>query len=58
MVTGIEEFHRELTDRRYGYLRRGVKRTFSGALCMVVIDPFGNRLRFNEMLETAVPAAT
>lgn len=58
VMTGIEEFHQELTDKKYGYLRPGVKRMFYGALCMEVIDPFGNRLRFNEMLEPAATAAS
>lgn len=47
-LTGLDEFHREITAKGYGYLRPGVERTFYGAKCMEVTDPFGNRIRFNE----------
>ena len=47
---GLDDFHREITARNYGYLRPGIERTFYGAKCMEVIDPFGNRIRFNERL--------
>jgi hypothetical protein len=50
-MTGLEEFHREITAKNYGYLRPGVERAFYNALCMEVTDPFGNRIRFNENLE-------
>jgi hypothetical protein len=49
-MTGLEEFHREITAKGYGYLRPGVERAFYGAKCMEVIDPFGNRIRFNERI--------
>ncbi|HUQ69296.1 MAG TPA: glyoxalase superfamily protein [Planctomycetaceae bacterium] len=47
-VTGLEEFHREITAKGYGYLRPGLESTFYGSKCMEVIDPFGNRMRFDE----------
>ncbi len=47
-MTGIEDFHREITGREYKYLRPGIETTFYGARCVEVIDPFGNRIRFNE----------
>jgi len=47
-VTGLEEYHREITSKGYGYLRPGVERTFHDSKCMEVIDPFGNRIRFDE----------
>jgi catechol 2,3-dioxygenase-like lactoylglutathione lyase family enzyme len=47
-MTGLEEFHKEITAKNYGYLRPGVERAFYDARCMEVIDPFGNRIRFNE----------
>jgi hypothetical protein len=50
-LTGIEEFHRDLAAKRYRYMRPGLERTFYDALCVEVIDPFGNRLRFNEDLK-------
>jgi catechol 2,3-dioxygenase-like lactoylglutathione lyase family enzyme len=37
-VTGLEQFHKELAEKRYRYQRPQLT------------DPFGNRLRFNEDL--------
>jgi uncharacterized glyoxalase superfamily protein PhnB len=54
-MTGIEEFHRELTDKGYRFLRPEIETTFYDAKCIEVIDPFGNRIRFNE---DVTPAAT
>jgi uncharacterized glyoxalase superfamily protein PhnB len=50
-MKGLDDFHREITAKNYGFLRPGVEQTFYGARCMEVIDPFGNRIRFNEDLE-------
>jgi len=50
-ATGLEEYHREITAKGYGYLRPGIERTFHNSTCMEVIDPFGNRLRFDESLK-------
>jgi catechol 2,3-dioxygenase-like lactoylglutathione lyase family enzyme len=47
-MMGIEEFHREITTKGYKYLRPGIETTFYNAKCVEVIDPFGNRIRFNE----------
>jgi catechol 2,3-dioxygenase-like lactoylglutathione lyase family enzyme len=47
-MTGVEEFHRELTQKNYGYLRPGLDKTPWKTLCVNVIDPFGNTIRFNE----------
>jgi catechol 2,3-dioxygenase-like lactoylglutathione lyase family enzyme len=52
-MTGIDEFHRELADKKYKYLRPGIETTFYEAKCMQVIDPFGNRIRFHEDLKKA-----
>jgi catechol 2,3-dioxygenase-like lactoylglutathione lyase family enzyme len=54
-MTGLDEFHREITAKNYGYLRPGVEQTFYGTKCMEVIDPFGNRIRFNEDLPGTMP---
>jgi 2-polyprenyl-3-methyl-5-hydroxy-6-metoxy-1,4-benzoquinol methylase len=51
-MTGIEEFHREITSKKYKYLRPGIENTFYDAKCVEVIDPFGNRIRFNEACHT------
>jgi uncharacterized glyoxalase superfamily protein PhnB len=55
-VTGLDEYHREITARGYRYMRPGVEQTFHGSRCMEVIDPFGNRLRFDETLTTTADA--
>lgn len=47
-VIGLEEFHRELNNKKYGYLRPGIEDTPWGSRMMEIIDPFGNRIRFNE----------
>lgn len=52
-MTGIDEFHREVTSSGYKYMRPGLETTFYNAKCMEVIDPFGNRIRFNEYLKPA-----
>ena len=52
-VTGLDDYHREITAKNYGYLKPGVEKTFYNAKCMEVIDPFGNRIRFNERIEPA-----
>lgn len=51
-MTGIGEFHREITSKNYKYLRPGIETTFYDAKCVQVIDPFGNRIRFNEAFHT------
>jgi uncharacterized glyoxalase superfamily protein PhnB len=52
-MTGIDEFHREVSSKGYKYLRPGIETTFYDARCLQVIDPFGNRIRFNESLKPA-----
>ena len=55
-MTGIEEFHLEINSMGYEYMRPGIEETFYGTKSVQVIDPFGNRIRFNERLEqTATP---
>ena len=49
-VTGLADYHREITAKGYGYVRPGIERAPWNADVMEVIDPFGNRLRFNEDL--------
>ena len=48
--TGLKEYHKELNDKKYKNNRPGLEKVFYGAWCMQVIDPFGNRLTFNEPL--------
>ncbi|HVG07244.1 MAG TPA: glyoxalase superfamily protein [Thermoanaerobaculia bacterium] len=56
-MTGIDEFHQELAARNYKYLRPGLEETFYGTRSVEVIDPFGNRIRFNEELPAEEPPA-
>jgi hypothetical protein len=51
-MTGIELYHHELTGKQYGDLKPTIQRTFYDSLCLVVTDPFGNRIRFNERCKT------
>jgi len=52
-TTGLEEYHREITARGYRFMRPGIELAPWNARVMEVIDPFGNRLRFNEPAEPA-----
>ncbi|MBX9585443.1 MAG: VOC family protein [Gemmataceae bacterium] len=54
-VTGLDDYHREITAKGYGYLRPGVEPTFHNSRGMELIDPFGNRLRFDEAVEPDRP---
>lgn len=53
-MTGIDEYAREINGRGYGFNRPAVESTFYGAKCLEVIDPFGNRIRFNERIADVV----
>lgn len=46
-MTGVQELQAELEGRDYPYLRPGLSEDELG-LWLEVVDPFGNRLRFNE----------
>lgn len=50
-MTGIREFHRELSGKHYAYAKPGLEEAFWGALTVEVADPFGNKLLFNEPLK-------
>jgi catechol 2,3-dioxygenase-like lactoylglutathione lyase family enzyme len=50
-MKGIEDFYREVIEKKYKYNRPGLEKTFYNAKCFQVHDPFGNRLRFNEYLD-------
>jgi catechol 2,3-dioxygenase-like lactoylglutathione lyase family enzyme len=56
-VTGLDEYHREISAKGYGFMRPGVEQTFHGSKCMEVIDPFGNRLRLDESRGPAADAS-
>ena len=47
-VTGLEEYHKEITSKGYRFNRPGIEETFHNSKGVTVIDPFGNQLRFDE----------
>jgi catechol 2,3-dioxygenase-like lactoylglutathione lyase family enzyme len=49
-VTGLERYHAEISAKGYRYMRPGIETAPWRARLMEVVDPFGNRLRFNEDL--------
>jgi catechol 2,3-dioxygenase-like lactoylglutathione lyase family enzyme len=52
-MDGLEEFQKELAARNYTYLNPGIERDEDiGLKTMETIDPFGNRIRFSEDLDT------
>jgi uncharacterized glyoxalase superfamily protein PhnB len=53
-MTGVDALQAEVIAKKYKYLRPGVHDAFYGARTMNVIDPFGNRISFNEFKETPV----
>lgn len=49
-LNGLEDFHREIVAKNYPYSRPTIELAPWHARLMEVVDPFGNRLRFNEDL--------
>lgn len=47
-MTGIRAFHAEITAKNYRAMRPAVVDAPWGAWLMQVIDPFGNKINFNE----------
>lgn len=47
-MSGLRDFHSEISARGYPYMAPGFDVPPWGGLCMEVIDPFGNRIRFAE----------
>jgi len=50
-MTGIEEYWAELRKKKYKYYRPGIQLQPWNAKEMAVIDPFGNRIRFSELVK-------
>ncbi len=50
-ISGIEDFHRELSERGYRYLKPAIEDTEWGSRVMTLTDPFGNRLTFSQSKE-------
>ena len=46
--TGLKAYHKQLIKKNYKYNRPGFEKTFYDAWCVEVIDPFGNKILFNE----------
>jgi hypothetical protein len=52
LMTGVDEFHREISAKKYKYYRPGIETMPWKMREMRVIDPFGNRIGFNEEIKT------
>jgi catechol 2,3-dioxygenase-like lactoylglutathione lyase family enzyme len=50
-VTGLRAFHEHISAKEYGYQKPGVEETPWGSVAVTLLDPFGNRLVFNEKVE-------
>jgi uncharacterized glyoxalase superfamily protein PhnB len=48
----VREYNKELLDKKYKYNRPGVEETPWNTLEMKVHDPFGNRISFNQYLDS------
>jgi catechol 2,3-dioxygenase-like lactoylglutathione lyase family enzyme len=51
-VVGLEQFHQELSGKTYPYLRPAIEVAPWRAKLMELADPFGNRLRFSEDIQS------
>jgi uncharacterized glyoxalase superfamily protein PhnB len=49
--SGVEEFHKEIINKKYKYNKPGLEKTFYGSLAVTVIDPFHNQVIFNEKID-------
>lgn len=49
-MTGLVEFHSEITSKGYPSMRPGIEKTFYDSMEVSVIDPFGNKIQFNEKI--------
>ena len=49
--SGVEEFHKEIINKKYKYNKPGLEKTFYGSLSVTVIDPFHNQIIFNQKTE-------
>ena len=47
----VEEFHKEIINKKYKYNKPGLKKTFYGSFAVKVIDPFQNQIIFNEKID-------
>jgi uncharacterized glyoxalase superfamily protein PhnB len=49
--TGLRAFHQWLAAKEYRYLNPGIEQTPWDSVSLTLLDPFGNRLTFNEKVE-------
>ena len=49
----VGALHAEITAKPYKYMRPGIEDAPWGDKLMELVDPFGNRLRFNEVQSAA-----
>jgi catechol 2,3-dioxygenase-like lactoylglutathione lyase family enzyme len=47
-MTGLADYHAELTAKNYGYMRPGLVQQPWGTTTMTVYDPFSNHIIFTE----------
>lgn len=45
---GLKDYHKILIGKQYKNNKPGFEETFYGSWCVEVIDPFGNKISFNE----------
>lgn len=45
---GLKAYHSELLEKKYKYNRPGFEEAFYGAWNVTVVDPFNNKISFNE----------
>jgi catechol 2,3-dioxygenase-like lactoylglutathione lyase family enzyme len=50
-MRGVRDYHAEISARGYRYLRPGVESRDWTDAEMTLIDPFGNRIRFGEIMD-------
>ena len=50
-MRGVRDFHAEISAKGYRYLRPGVESRDWTDAEMTVTDPFGNRIRFGEIMD-------
>lgn len=50
-MRGVREYHAEISGKGYRHLRPGVESRAWTPAEMTVTDPFGNRIRFGEIVE-------
>ena len=46
--SGLKEFHQQLIGKKYKYNRPAYQETFYNSWCVEVVDPFNNKILFNE----------